>query len=126
MPIVARKFGAHVTVSREVLGAAISITDLFNAPPPTPEQIAEYERQRVAAWAEHHAFRARITSLNDLQRALLDLHSLSEHGECEGCDWSGGEGEPPSWPCRTVELICERAAIPLPDTTPWGEDPDLA
>lgn len=39
---------------------------------------------------------------------LRDLHKLAEVGlelYCSGCDFGGYEGEEPSWPCRTAELV---------------------
>ena len=46
---------------------------------------------------------------------MLDLHSQQPNrygfGTCEGCDFSGYEGDPPDWPCRTVALIAERHGI---------------
>jgi acyl-CoA reductase-like NAD-dependent aldehyde dehydrogenase len=44
-------------------------------------------------------------------RAVLVLHQpgfLYDTGSlaiCEGCDYSGDEGWPPTWPCRTYTLI---------------------
>lgn len=42
-----------------------------------------------------------------LGQAVLALHQPNEYQECEGCDYAGWEGDPPEWPCRTVELLAE-------------------
>lgn len=38
-------------------------------------------------------------------RAVVELHHLTEAGDCDGCDTSGYEPDAPPWPCRTINLI---------------------
>jgi len=94
---------------------------------PTPEEAAEIRRDREAfdqkkkaAQPRLHAALARLDAITDpLARDILDLHARDEADamfpECLGCDYGGYEGEPPVWPCRTVELIAARHGIDISD-----------
>lgn len=31
--------------------------------------------------------------------------------ECDGCDFSGYDGERPDWPCRTIQLINQHSHV---------------
>ena len=86
---------------------------------PTPAERAEAERAaaQYAIRAKEramklHAARIRLDELTDpLTRKILSLHCENERGECEGCDFSGFEAEPPDWPCSTVEAVAEHYGI---------------
>lgn len=121
--LVVVKYGAFIPVSTEQLV-------YFGISKPTPEQQAELD-------AEHAAYNLRkqaatealpwfISTLgevtNPVARAVLDLHKRDD-GQCVGCDWSGYEGEPPGWPCRTVEAVAGALDIVVPadlDMVGWG------
>lgn len=74
---------------------------LFGLTEPTPEEMEHYkdkQDKRRVYWADQSELHA--------DNPIMQLHSQNSHGECQGCDYSGMEGEPPDWPCRTVALIC--------------------
>lgn len=85
--------------------------------------LAEARRDFDArALAAHEARQERFAGIEErlrdradaLTSALLDLHSRNTDDECEGCDYSGWEGDPPMWPCRTIDLLCEHHGIEIP------------
>lgn len=81
------------------------------------EQIREYNA-KWNAWQDRQDERHRLAaealrSAGELERRLMDLHSANERGECEGCDYSGIEGEPPDWPCRTFALLAEHHGLQI-------------
>lgn len=108
------KRGAYIPFTREMLLDAGMVE-------PTPEERAAMERaeaearQRAAVRAEKLAeARRQFAALDDpLTRVVLDLHAEDEHGDCEGCDFGGYEGERPGWPCRTVEAVAAHYGIDL-------------
>jgi hypothetical protein len=78
--------------------------------PTVQDVLIEDERRK----AKLDAARQRLAALTDpLARAILDLHSEDERGECQGDDFDGYEAERPSWPCRTVEAVAEQNGIEL-------------
>lgn len=91
--------------------------------PATPEEMAAHEAQEAASAARRAAREATWGAfLEDLKhvahplaRAVLALHASDypsrRYSECTGCDFAGYEGEPPEWPCRTVDLICDMYEI---------------
>ncbi len=81
------------------------------------------EKHRNDVAVQSHA--ALLARLNGTARAVAELHApkvfdADIHREgwpgCTGCDYSGCEGEPPPWPCRTIRLLKARARSdhPLP------------
>lgn len=97
----------------------------FGLVEPTPEEAAE-RAARTARWegwrARHRAQQATmVAALNEtgdaVTTAILALHSSngSEYPECQGCDFSGAESEPPEWPCRTVLELARAHGIPEPE-----------
>lgn len=109
-----RKYGATMQVSRETLV-------LMGYAEPTPEERAIMDANRAAynlrKQAATEALPWFISTLNEVTnpvaRAVLDLHKRDD-GQCVGCDWSGYEGEPPGWPCRTVEAVAGVLDIVVP------------
>lgn len=90
---------------------------------PTPQERAEQER-RTAEWrrekerrdAVREIARQALAKLTDpLSRIVLDLHSKSEGGWCEGDDLDGHDFDPPEWPCRTVRAVAAYHGIELGD-----------
>ena len=81
------------------------------------EELAAYRAKRAAAQPRLRAALAALDALDGLARDVLDLHTFDPaypcSRSCEGCDFSGYEGDPPDWPCRTVDLIAERHGIDL-------------
>lgn len=60
----------------------------------------------------HAALKAKA---DPTSHAMIELHAPSEDAtfpECQGCDFSGVEGEPPEWPCRTVIALANVHGIP--------------
>lgn len=112
LPVV--KYGAFVPVSTEQLV-------YFGISKPTPEQQAKldaahaaYERRKQAATEALSVFVAALDAVTDpVARAVLDLHKRDD-GQCAGCDYSGYEGEPPGWPCRTIEAVAGVLGITVP------------
>lgn len=98
------------------------IAMLAEVPPPlTDEERAAREQERRERQerieAESARFLADLTAIPDgLARDVLALHKPSpdEWPSCTGCDYAGYEGEPPEWPCRTVEVIAEGRRITVP------------
>ena len=111
-----KKYGYALTISREVALESGVI-------PPTPEEVARWEEQerqwakrKPKAIAETETFVAALSTITrQPSRAVLDLHSADPANECRGCDFAGYEGEPPPWPCRTVEAIAAHHGITTPD-----------
>jgi len=84
------------------------------------EELAAYRAKRAAAQPRLRAALAALDALDGLARDVLDLHAFDRSNRygwhaCEGCDFSGYEGDPPDWPCRTVELIAGHHGIDLTD-----------
>lgn len=52
---------------------------------------------------------------------LRALHAPNQDRwpRCEGCDFEGYESEPPSWPCRTAELVYTQEEI---DDSLWASE----
>src|SRR5690348_374467 len=68
---------------------------------PTEEERARWRRRREnesAFWAAQEK--------KHTDNPIMQLHSRDSMGNCVGCDFTGYEGEPPEWPCRTVRLVC--------------------
>lgn len=93
---------------------------------PTPEELAErnarshrFHIEQRATRAEFLAAIAQLREAGGLATAILGLHAPDTEGQwaspCPGCDYSGYEGEPPEWPCRTVRLVAEHHGVDLPD-----------
>lgn len=96
---------------------------------PTPEELAERNDRSRAFHAEQQARRVQaldaleqLRSKDSLTASILDLHSCDTGAdwspECAGCDFSGYEGEPPEWPCRTILALAEHHGIDMPTTLP--------
>jgi hypothetical protein len=72
---------------------------------------AEFHAEQRAEWAAYDvsqaAYRSLTYRLEPVLRDVLELHE-ADGEQCAGCDWSGYDGEPPEWPCRTVRLIAAR------------------
>lgn len=119
-----RKYGATMQVSRETLV-------LMGYAEPTPEEraimdanLAAYNLRKQAATEALPWFISALHEVtNPVARAVLDLHKADGRGQCEGCDWGGYEGEPPGWPCRTIEAVAGVLDIVMPadlDMVGWG------
>lgn len=109
------KFGAQVFISDALLGQT-------QRREWTEEERAEHA-QRVADEQEL-TVRASVALAGEddpFVRALLDLHSADEYGNCRGCDFAGYDAEPPEYPCRTVALVAYHASIEMPET--WRPRP---
>jgi hypothetical protein len=80
---------------------------------------AAFEAKRAAAQPRLREALAALDALDGLARDVLDLHTFDRtqpySQTCEGCDFAGYEGDPPDWPCRTVDLIAKRHGIDLSD-----------
>lgn len=82
-----------------------------------PRPLTPEERQRRAEReaAEHVLLQQRMVRHRELLAEGGTLGRLAElHGprwsalrtlECRGCEYSGYEGEPPSWPCTTWAVL---------------------
>lgn len=116
-----RKYSAHVMVSRETLVA-------FGLAEATPEEQAELDRwraesdrRRAAATEAWPGFVAALAAITDpVARDVLDLHARDD-GECDGCDFSGYEGDRPAWPCRTIETVARTLGIRVPEDLHMAE-----
>lgn len=116
------KHAAFIPISREV---ALE----YGLVEPTEEERREQE-ERDARWDEEAHMRriattnwlnglTRLKTINQLARALLDLHAWSqEYGRntCAECVRSDDDHE--DWPCRTVRLITAHYGNPAPE---WCE-----
>lgn len=81
------------------------------------EAARKWREKRAEARPGTVAYLAALDGITDQpSRAVLDLHSrgTGDYPECAGCDFSGYEGEPPEWPCRTVETIAMHHDITAP------------
>lgn len=111
---------AHVLpMSSELLyGSYLTPTDIWERKPLTPEQRAEYETAQEERRARYDAVFFEVG--RKLPPTLLGVWSLHKYGDdnlyfygCEGCDWGGYDGDTPSWPCRTVELIAKSVGVDI-------------
>lgn len=108
------KYGYTIPVSRDMA------IDFGLVEPTDAEQrerearIAEWRAKKRAALPRLQAGLDALAALDGIERQILDLHARAG-STCEGCDFSGWEGESPEWPCRTVDLIAERHGIDLRD-----------
>lgn len=69
----------------------------------------ENQARRLRESTRHAGF---LASSDAVTRAVAGLHSPADSShfpECDGCDFGGYEGDRPSWPCRTWELLDESA-----------------
>lgn len=104
-----------VPISREMAIDAGLVEPTIEERAELDRQAGEYVRRATVREVKLDAARHLLAGLTDpLARDVLDLHSEDDHGECEGCDYSGYEGEPPSWPCRTVEAVASRFGVEIP------------
>lgn len=114
----AQKISYPVQISR---GQAIE----YGLVEPTSDELA-WIREYNAKWNawqdrqdERHQLAAEaLRSAGELEQRLVDLHSPNDYGECGGCDFGGYEGEPPTWPCRTVALLAEHRGLQLEEPMP--------
>jgi len=81
------------------------------------EEMAEIRAKRAEAQPRLRAALDQLDALGGIERAVLDLHNFDRNARysttCDGCDFAGYEGDPPDWPCRTVDLIAEANGIDL-------------
>lgn len=83
----------------------------FKRTPEEEARIAERQRERER---ERKELLDLLATAPDILKPIIELHSptaceyFQYFPECEGCDYGGYEGDKPSWPCRTIELIAER------------------
>ena len=98
----------------------------FGMVQPTPAEAEQrrrtresLEQRRSDAMPRIRAALAQLDAITDpTARAVLELHTRdrdSAHAHCDGCDYSGYEGDSPDWPCRTVDLIAQLNNIDLSD-----------
>lgn len=84
----------------------------FGLIPPTARERVDRERE-AAKWRAYVAAQKQADDnmlielrgkTDPVTIAMLKLHSPTQvaYPECTGCDFSGYEGEPPEWPCRTI------------------------
>lgn len=114
------KMTSYVTVSKEVLDSAPTISPLsFGFRSLTPEEQAEMRAAEAARIQGRIAFRDTLSHISEpLAQAILDHHQADDieddYACCVGCDGGGGDGEPARWPCSTTLLIAERFDIAQP------------
>ena len=66
------------------------------------------------------AYQLLLDATDGLTREIVELHHPggTAFHECQGCDF---DREPGEWPCRTIDLIADRADVALtPDNTRAG------
>jgi hypothetical protein len=107
-----------VAVSSELLadaeGLRQDIEDVLagrpsrHGPPPSEPKPAAYDRLLAAT--------------DGLVREIVELHGPKPYKrgdgsaawwQCEGCEFSGMEADPPQWPCETTGLIASRVGVDL-------------
>lgn len=109
-------WSARIAEATRQTSVAGRVLGLNGVAPLTTEQ-----REAIAARAHQDrvttaAAQGSLAALEEpVARAVLELHKPNEYGECEGCDYAGFDGEPPAYPCSTVELIAELHNIPMPN-----------
>lgn len=119
-----KKQNTHDTLIANVYERMVNDMLKVNYTAPSSQQRYENQlheiRQRID-WMHFHQSLAVICSVDPMIAEVLLLHCPEEKGKgwwfnrCEGCDWEGYEGEPPSWPCRTVRLISKLYNVEVPD-----------
>jgi hypothetical protein len=83
----------------------------------TPEELRERDARWAVEAAQDRARHQRIVDAatgNAPALVVLELHKPAIEGgyrECMGCDYSGYEGEPPTYPCRTVQALEEHYSL---------------
>lgn len=104
--VYAEKIVATMLVSSELLAP-------FAA---SPEARARYAAEREARRAYVAALKSVLTDASDpLIVEIAELHKADAYGDCAGCDFGGWEGDAPSWPCRTAELLGARLGLEVVD-----------
>lgn len=73
----------------------------------TPEEVARIEAAKVKREKERKDLLDLLATATGTVKAIVELHSVDKYDECTGCDFGGWEGDKPSWPCRTIDLIAE-------------------
>ena len=107
-----RKIAAYVSVSRQSLLDAGAIEPTEAERREMDAQRVETERLRRLATEAWPVMVQQLDAVTGtVGRAMLDLHSADERGECVGCDFDGYEAERPIWPCRTVTKIADLHGI---------------
>jgi len=71
---------------------------------PSPEDVSRWRAERQDRESREDARHAQLLAAGGVVAAVAGLHSPGEDG-CQGCD--GATEYPPSWPCRTWELLDE-------------------
>ena len=74
----------------------------------TPEQLERIANAKAERERERKELLDLLATATGTVKAIVELHSVDgKYDECKGCDFGGYEGDMPSWPCRTIELIAE-------------------
>jgi hypothetical protein len=73
---------------------------------PSDEDVARWRAEREARQAREDMRHAQLLAAGGVVAAVAGLHSPDGSRDCGGCD--GGGDYPPSWPCRTWELLDEQ------------------
>lgn len=103
-----RKIATQTFIADELLSRRAPLTD---------EELAAIRERRARNIEATATATTTLAAMAGLARAVLDLHRPTPgvYPECQGCDYAGYEAEPPRYPCRTVQLVADRANIALPD-----------
>ena len=110
-----RKIGGFVTVSRHQMLDAGLVKPTAEEQREIDESRAEMERLKQAATVAWPVFVAALDAVTDpVARAVLDLHSADQRGECTGCEFDGWEAERPVWPCKTITTVAAAVGIAVP------------
>lgn len=92
------KISGFIPVSRELLE---------DDSPGLEADVARWRAEEQARHAREDARHAELLAAGGVVAEIAKLHSPEGDRECAGCD--GATEVPPSWPCRTWELLDETA-----------------
>lgn len=114
----------HERIHKLAMQVPFSLELLGRGRPETPEERADRMARQTRWEDETRAAREALAAVQSpLARAVLDLHAPdggSFFVSCTGCDYGGYEGEPPAYPCRTVELVARELGIDMPEQWWWS------
>ena len=114
-PIIPKKHSAMIKLSpilAEVYTTQLAAmlnndTVLFNKLKDDADHDALIKEYREKAEKERKELLETLSKATGTHKAILELHSENNYGECSGCDLGSYAESGAEWPCRTVDLIAE-------------------
>lgn len=73
----------------------------------TPEEKERIEKAKIKREKERQDLLDLLANATGATKAIVELHSVNNYDECDGCDLGSYAESGAEWPCRTINLIAE-------------------